>query len=87
MPEEAPKNVLVSMTEKAAEAVSFDRLLITGTMGLLAMILILSAALAWNGDKDRALLVLGFYKDIAIFLSGALANSLTHRKQEGKPDA
>ena len=80
-------HVLVSMTEKAAGAVSFDRLLVTGLLVALVLILLLSAALAWRGQREEAQLVLAFYKDLALILAGALANSVRHGKNERKDDA
>jgi hypothetical protein len=81
----------MAMMFKAAEAVSkaasFDRLLIAGLLAALGIILLLSAALALRfgaENKDLVSFVGGFYKDTALILVGALANSVRHRgKQEG----
>ena len=79
--------MLVSMTEKAAGAVSFDRLLVTGLLASLILILLLSTVLAWRGDKEQAQTVIGFYKDLALILAGALANSVRHGNKERSADA
>lgn len=86
MSEGDPRHMLVSMTEKAAGAVSFDRLLVTGLLAALILILLLAAILALRWDKEAGQLVLSFYKDLALILAGALANSVRHGKKDA-PEA
>lgn len=80
-------HVLVSMTEKAAGAMSFDRLLVAGLLAALMLTLLLSTVLAWNGDKELAQIVLSYYKDLSLILAGALANSVRHGGRERSTDA
>ena len=86
-PDERRPHVLVSMTEKAAGAMSFDRLLVAGLLASLMLILVLATVLAFCGDKEASLLVLGFYKDLALILAGALANSVRPGQRERSTDA
>lgn len=78
--------VIVGMTGKVADAISFDKLLVSGLLGCLAVILVASAILGWKGGEQPLGLVLGFYKDLALILAGALANSVRHSQKERKDD-
>lgn len=80
--------LMMKAAEAASKAVSFDRLLITGLLASLGVILLLSAILALKfgaDNKDLVTFVGAFYKDTALILVGALANSVRHRgnKDEG----
>lgn len=83
----AKPHMLVEMTGRAADAVSFDRILITGLLAALILILVLAEILAYKGTADQAALVLTLFKDLALILAGALANSVRHSDRERKEDS
>ena len=77
--EERRKGILYQVTERAVSAVSFDRLLVAGMLISLFLIITLSAVLAWKEGTKLAEVVIGIYKDLALTLTGALANSIRHK--------
>ncbi len=82
------KGFALKVTESVADAVSFDRILVTGFLGILAVILLISAILTiifGTENKETVSYSLALYKDIALILVGALANSVMHKNNtEGK---
>lgn len=75
------RRIIFAVTEKAAAAISFDRILIVGLLFALVVILVFSVVLVWITWSDDSKIgenVIMFYKDLALILAGALANSVRH---------
>ena len=67
--------------DSATKAVRFDRIVVIGLLIILAMILVFAFVLPLvtpDGSK-AAEFVLAFFKDTALILVGALANSVRHK--------
>lgn len=74
-----------SAISKAFDAVSFDRIVIVGLLVVLIMTITASflvPALSLQGEESK--FILAFFKDVALIIVGALANSLRNRwEKEG----
>jgi hypothetical protein len=66
----------------ATKAVRFDRIVIVGLLVILALIIILSFALPLvSPESEGGKFVLGFFKDTALILVGALSNSVRQKNE------
>jgi hypothetical protein len=64
----------------ATKAVRFDRIVITGLLIILAMIVVLSFVMPLLAPDSKGVdFVLGFFKDMALIMVGALANSVRQK--------
>lgn len=78
-----PNNWIKSM-ELATKAINFQMLLVGGLIGSFILILVLTSLLAkrfGTANNDLVETVVGFYKDSALIILGALANTVQHRAQ------
>jgi hypothetical protein len=68
----------------ATKAVRFDRIVVVGLLVILALIVSLSFALPLVAPAESKTVefTLAFFKDIALILVGALANSVRHKSAD-----
>lgn len=81
---DTPRGVLERTTDTVVSAISFDKILVFGLLTALIIILLLSALLSYQFgslNKDIVAFTNSFYKDTALILVGALANSVRHKKE------
>jgi len=82
---------MLRAAESIAGAVSFDRLLITGLLVVLAAILVLSGTISlyYGSDvKDAITFVLKFYKDMGLMIGGGLIGALaSHIRSNEKEES
>jgi len=75
-------NVWTKTAMFASQAISFDRLLVVGLLVVLGVVMLLAAVLALRfgtENKEVVLFVGEMYKNVALTLMGALANSVSHK--------
>lgn len=67
----------------ATKAVRFERIVVVGLLAILALIVILSFVLPLVAPESKGgEFVLAFFKDMALIMVGALANSLSKHKND-----
>ena len=73
--------------ERTAQAVSFERIVILGLLGVLFTSILLSFIMATFYEDGKAVdFVLAVYKDITLMTVGALVGNLRHKPQTGGDD-